>query len=48
MSCRRVFYKVLGRNTKNKKERKKEEEVILEGEKKFQENKMCCMGDGKN
>jgi hypothetical protein len=43
MSCRHVFYKVLGTKVIKKKEK-----VILESEEKFQERKMYCMGDGKN
>jgi hypothetical protein len=42
--CRHVFYRV--QRTKVKKT--KQNKVILEGEKKFVERKMCCMYESKN
>jgi hypothetical protein len=42
MHCRHVFYKVQGTKAKQKKK------VILEGEKKFVERKMCCVYESKS
>jgi len=42
ISCRHVFYKILGTKVKKKKE------VLLEGEENIQERKIYCMCDGKN